>query len=187
MTVRGVVRKRPILSIVVSIVVVGVVGLVIGVAIGGSDTSKESTGDAPSEAADVSGLEDQVAALEAEVAEADDAKKKLKQRGQAVKSPSLGAIDSGIKSVPIPESAEPNPNLEDAWTVEGVSYDELVAWYEEQMPEGEGTSAGGTGATPAVRKRFHAHIYARGARAILSGSITDTDPPGILIRRRQVD
>jgi hypothetical protein len=66
------------------------------------------------------------------------------------------------------------------WTVPHATYDEVVAFYEERMLEGQdfkGWDWCDTGGGVTI----HAHIHSRGARDILSVSVTDDKPTGIVI------
>jgi hypothetical protein len=98
-------------------------------------------------------------------------------------APKLKATSSGIEGVPIPSTAKPY-EVGDIWLVPGSTYDEVLAFYEEQMPEGQDFNGwpwcdtGGDG-------DIHAHIYARGAKDILNVTVSDDpedkQPPNILI------
>lgn len=99
-------------------------------------------------------------------------------------APDLGVKDSGVEGVPVPESATAAGG--ELWTVPDVSYLELVAWYEERMPEGAdfgrwGWCDTGGGEGVSAGESNHAHIYSRGARGILAVAVTNDDPPGIVI------
>lgn len=95
-------------------------------------------------------------------------------------APELTATDSGVEGVPIPESAEPHPEVDTFWNVEGVRYDDLVAWYEDQMPEGEDFD-GWEWCDTGGGETIHAHIYARGEQEILAVTVSADDRPSVSI------
>lgn len=90
----------------------------------------------------------------------------------------LAGRDSGIHGVPIPSTAERDGDA--GWTVPGSSFEEVVEFYEREMPEGQdwrGWAWCDTGGGETI----HAHIYARPGRRVLAVAITNDDPPAIVI------
>lgn len=94
------------------------------------------------------------------------------------------AVSSGIEGVPIPRGSKPYPpEIPDAWRVEALTYEELVAWYHERMPVGKDfrdwdwCRVGGS-----VDRRFYSLVYSQGKK-ILSVALTGGDPPAVQIGR----
>lgn len=86
---------------------------------------------------------------------------------------------SGIEGVPLPGGAERVGD--DQWEVADSSYKEVVAFYEEAMPEGEDWKRGWKWCDTGGGETIHSHIYAQGPREILGVTVVNDPAPGILI------
>lgn len=95
---------------------------------------------------------------------------------RAADDPLANWKQSGVAEAPIPQGAEPDG--EGQWRVPGATYDELTAFYEEQMPEGDNWFGGWRWCDTGGGETIHSHIYARGKDEILAVTVTGN---GILI------
>lgn len=92
---------------------------------------------------------------------------------------------SSIESVPLPQAAVEERSLAGernvAYRVPGVTFQELSAWYDHQLPSGQafGQWAWCDGHTSAVS---HGRIYYRpGSTRILLVTVAGGDAPGVLV------
>jgi hypothetical protein len=97
----------------------------------------------------------------------------------------LDPARSGAQGLPVPAAAiegegEPTNQI---YTVPGATYDELIAWYEEQLPAGEPWEQWAW----CEQKRFTETLqklwHEPGTNAILTLLVAKNDPPGIVIAR----
>jgi hypothetical protein len=90
------------------------------------------------------------------------------------------AISSGIEGVPIPRDAHRSQENKNLFEVLGMTYDEVVDWYDLRLPEGK-DFRGWKWCDTAEDSETPRRIYSKGSRT-LSVAITDDTPPGVLIR-----
>jgi hypothetical protein len=90
------------------------------------------------------------------------------------------AISSGIEDVPIPRDSHQSAERKGQFEVLGMTFDEVVDWYDLRLPEGKDFKRWQWCDTD-VDTENPSRRYSQGSR-ILSVSITDDTPPGVLIR-----
>jgi hypothetical protein len=98
----------------------------------------------------------------------------------SAKAAETPAISSGIEGVPIPRDAHRSQENKNLFEVLGMTYDEVVAWYDLRLPEGK-DFRGWKWCDTAEDSETPRRIYSKGSRT-LSVAITDDTPPGVLIR-----
>jgi hypothetical protein len=92
----------------------------------------------------------------------------------------IPAVSSGVEGVPIPRDTARAPERKGSYEVLGMSFDELVDWYDAHLPEGKAfkdwawCDTGGGADNPS-------RIYSQGSTRILKVTIMDDTPPGVLI------
>jgi hypothetical protein len=92
----------------------------------------------------------------------------------------IPAVSSGVEGVPIPRDTARAPEGKGSYEVLGMSFDEVVDWYDTHLPEGKAfrdwawCDTGGGAENPS-------RIYSQGSTRILTVTITDDTPPGVLI------
>jgi hypothetical protein len=92
------------------------------------------------------------------------------------------AISSGVESVPIPRDAHPAVDAKRAWEVLGMTYDELVAWYDARLPEGK-DFMGWTWCDTDTDTENPTRVYSQGSKTLTVTLVEDT-PPRVLIRTK---
>jgi hypothetical protein len=90
------------------------------------------------------------------------------------------AISSGVEGAPIPRDAHRSQENKDLFEVLGMTFDEVVEWYDVRLPEGKDFKRWQLCDTD-VDAENPTRRYSQGSR-ILSVAITDDTPPGVLIR-----
>jgi hypothetical protein len=89
------------------------------------------------------------------------------------------AIPSGVEGVPVPRDAHRSLETKGAWEVLGMTFDEVVDWYDLRLPEGKDFK-GWTWCDTDGDAENPSRIYSQGSR-ILTVTINDDTPPGVLI------
>lgn len=95
---------------------------------------------------------------------------------------------SGIENMPIPESAETvnlvpssSASASEEYEVPGATFDQLRAWYEQQLPEGHAFGQW-TWCEKFVSDTYSSKIYTKaGTARLLTVLVTADTPPGILV------
>ena len=90
------------------------------------------------------------------------------------------AISSGVEGVPVPRDSHRNPEAKDTWEVLGMTFDEVVDWYDARLPEGK-DFRGWRWCDTGEEAENPTRTYSKGAKT-LSITILDDTPPGLLIR-----
>jgi hypothetical protein len=98
----------------------------------------------------------------------------------STKAAETPAISSGIEGVPIPRDAHRSQESKNLFEVLGMTFDEVVEWYDLRLPEGKDFKRWQWCDTD-VDTENPSRRYSQGSR-ILSVAITDDTPPGVLIR-----
>jgi hypothetical protein len=94
--------------------------------------------------------------------------------------PTVASSERTPDGVPLPPGAERVD--EDQWKVPDFSYDEVVEFYEAELPEGEdfeGWAWCDTGGLDS--DTIHAHIYSKPGNRILAVAMADDETPGLNI------
>jgi hypothetical protein len=94
---------------------------------------------------------------------------------------SVAARDSGFEGVPVPTSARSVQGPHRTWIVEDMSFDELVAWYEEHLPDDRDFGRWKWCKRRAEQGSHDARYYSHGAQDILTVSVNVHNPPQILM------
>jgi hypothetical protein len=97
----------------------------------------------------------------------------------STKAAETPAISSGIEGVPIPRDAHRSQENKSVFEVLGMTFDEVVEWYDIRMPEGKDFKRWQWCDTD-VDTENPIRRYSQGSR-ILSVAITDDTPPGVRI------
>ena len=89
------------------------------------------------------------------------------------------------EGVPLPPGARSSQgaayDYANAWQVPGSSFDKVVAFYDDQMPEGKDWQDWTWCDTGAAAGASPSRTYSRGSNEILSITLIEGKPPGILI------
>jgi hypothetical protein len=100
-------------------------------------------------------------------------------KSKSTEAATIPAISSGVEGVPVPRDTHRSTEAKGAWEVLGMTFDEVVDWYNLRLPQGKDFKSWNwchTGEDAENPSR----IYSQGSR-ILSVTITDDTPPGVLI------
>jgi hypothetical protein len=98
----------------------------------------------------------------------------------SAKAAATPAISSGVEGVPIPRDSHRSQENKSLFEVLGMTYDELVDWYDAHLPEGKDFE-GWQWCDTDVDAENPSRRYSKGSR-VLSVALTDDTPPGVLVR-----
>ncbi len=110
------------------------------------------------------------------------------QDGNGTPAGSATAVAGPVAGVPLPdgarlvESEAPRPDaLLQTFHVEGMSTEELQAWYDERLPRGEGWGEWAWCEEEVRGSRIHRNYHRPGSERILGVTVAGGNPPSVIL------